>query len=175
MAYYNLPDHMAAMVLTPPQRTFNPHGRDHRNNRRDFEGAIPSFDKVVLDQILAPLVLRPLVTKWRPNDGLALREHFRQYQPYIMAELLKAVNEKVESLESGRRNQRAPARMKREQDDVECVGSFVSVRLEISSKDMPKLDHGFYNELVALIPPDQGDETPLYFAVARLARGQRDE
>eukprot|EP01033_Poteriospumella_lacustris_P014442 gene14442-10320_t len=92
-----------------------------------------------------------------------------------MAELRVSVKERVKSLASGRRDLRSPVLMNREQDNVGRVGPFVSFRLEINSRDMPKLDHGFYNELVALIPPDQGDETPLYFAVARLARGQRDE
>lgn len=77
------------------------------------------------------------------------------------------------SLESGSRNLRSPILMRRERDDVQRVGSFVSFRLEISSSGMQKLDHGFHNELVVLMPRD--DETPLFFVVARLERSQHDD
>lgn len=175
MSQYSLTNRMSEMVLTPPSRFINPYQQDQNRNRRDFEGAIPRFDTVILDQILKEKFLRSIVTRCRQNDDLAIREHYRQYMPYILAEVQASVNERVNSLESGSRILKSPVLMKRERDDVERVGLFISFRLEISSKDLPRLDHGFYNELVVLMPPDQGNETPLYFAVARLARGQRDD
>jgi flagellar biosynthesis GTPase FlhF len=113
----------------------------------------PNFNEAVLalasDGLHTPKTLLPL--RGKIPDGEDSSEYFRQFIPYILEETRAEIDAQFKTI-AKKNFQPFPINIKSTQDRTKDT---VTLKCTVKSKDVPKLDHGFYREAVLVVTEEQ--------------------